>query len=531
MAIRFLTTSAAILLLAGPAFADCSQEIESLKQAVTEAETGASTAESGMPATKHQEQVLKGDQQGDKAASGDAAAGQAGVPASPHQEQVLAEPAAGGALPQDNRRPTSSLRRATWPQRATRKAACRKSLRQRIFSASTRQAVAGTRGPTWLAAPRSCLPSARARVIAAAFSCRNVPCRRAFDRLQRARRRCRRDCRPASFSALSRTRAVSKRRRWILGTLGAVAVLLIGALILFDWNWLKGPIESQVSGRLGRPFRIHGDLDVDLSLQPRITIEGAELGNAPWGSDAPMAKIDRVEVTVDLLKLVQGEIVLPEVRIAQPDLLLETRPDGPPNWQFGEAEETSPGPPALPRIDRLEISDASVRYHDLGSGRNLTADLTRIAGRTDPGLKLNATGKVQGEPLDLEITGAALAQLENGAEPYPASLALKFGQSDLRGDLTLDLFKEVPAIRAKLASDRVVTTDFTALSPTTAAASTPRLRSLPASRSVRSTKCCPKPARRARRRRLRSKPAACCSMPSCSTRSPSSKVRSWRFGT
>ena len=89
--------------------------------------------------------------------------------------------------------------------------------------------------------------------------------------------------------------------------------------------------------------------------------------------------------------------------------------------------------------------------------------LTRIAGRTDPDLKLNATGKVQGEPLDLEITGAALAQLENGAEPYPASLALKLGQSDLRGDLTLDLFQEVPAISAKLASDRVVTTDLTGL--------------------------------------------------------------------
>ena len=83
--------------------------------------------------------------------------------------------------------------------------------------------------------------------------------------------------------------------------------------------------------------------------------------------------------TVDLLKLVQGEIVLPEVRIAQPDLLLETRPDGPPNWQFGEAEETSPGPPALPRIGRLEISDASIRYHDLGSGRNLTAELSRAS--------------------------------------------------------------------------------------------------------------------------------------------------------
>jgi hypothetical protein len=95
MSIRFLTTSAVILLIAGPAFADCSQEIESLKAAVTEAETGASSVETGLPATKHQEQVLAGDQQGDKGPAGAGAAGQADVPASPHQQQVLAEPAAG----------------------------------------------------------------------------------------------------------------------------------------------------------------------------------------------------------------------------------------------------------------------------------------------------------------------------------------------------------------------------------------------------------------------------------------------------
>jgi hypothetical protein len=109
------------------------------------------------------------------------------------------------------------------------------------------------------------------------------------------------------------------------------------------------------------------------------------------------------------------------------------------------------------------VSDASIRYHDVGSGRDVSANLTRIAGRTDPDLTLNATGNVQGEPLEVEITGAALARLEKGTEPYPASLALRLGQSDLRGDLTLDLFKEVPAISAKLASDRVVTTNVTGL--------------------------------------------------------------------
>jgi hypothetical protein len=97
MSIRFLSTSAVMLLLAGPAFADCSQEIETLKKAVTQAETGATSAASGLPATQHQEQVLAGNQEGDKGEAGAGGAGQADVPASPHQQQALAEPAAGAA--------------------------------------------------------------------------------------------------------------------------------------------------------------------------------------------------------------------------------------------------------------------------------------------------------------------------------------------------------------------------------------------------------------------------------------------------
>jgi hypothetical protein len=96
MSMRFLTTTAVIVLISGPALADCAQEIKSLKEAVTQTETGASSAKTGLPATKHQEQVLAGNQQGDKSTAGAGAAGQADVPESPHQQQALAEPAAGG---------------------------------------------------------------------------------------------------------------------------------------------------------------------------------------------------------------------------------------------------------------------------------------------------------------------------------------------------------------------------------------------------------------------------------------------------
>jgi hypothetical protein len=87
---RLLTTSALILVVAGPAFADCNQEIQNLDEAVTQAETGASSAGTGLPATPHQEQVLAGEQKGETGATGQSGAGQADVPASPHQQQVLA---------------------------------------------------------------------------------------------------------------------------------------------------------------------------------------------------------------------------------------------------------------------------------------------------------------------------------------------------------------------------------------------------------------------------------------------------------
>jgi hypothetical protein len=90
---RFATMSAVVVLVAGPAFADCSREIQSLKEALTEAETGASSTATGLPATRHQEQVLAGNQGGDKAG----VPGPADMPASPHQQKVLGEPAAGPA--------------------------------------------------------------------------------------------------------------------------------------------------------------------------------------------------------------------------------------------------------------------------------------------------------------------------------------------------------------------------------------------------------------------------------------------------
>lgn len=90
MSTRIATTAAFALILASPAFADCNQELKALEPNVVTAETGASRSESGMPATKHQEELLANKQKGaEQQTTGSTAA--AVEPTSPHQEQVVSK--------------------------------------------------------------------------------------------------------------------------------------------------------------------------------------------------------------------------------------------------------------------------------------------------------------------------------------------------------------------------------------------------------------------------------------------------------
>jgi uncharacterized protein involved in outer membrane biogenesis len=254
---------------------------------------------------------------------------------------------------------------------------------------------------------------------------------------------------------------MTSRQKWLLRPVVTLVAIVVVFVVLFDWNWLKGLVEGQVSSRLGREFKIAGDLDVDLSLHPVITVNDLRLANPDWASDEPMLAVPRAQATVDLPALLGGELRLSEVSVTKPSLRLETRPDGPPNWQFPSTEPS--GPPSIPYIGQLQIENASVDYLEHGSGRSIAADLAEVTGTTGGAggkMALAANGQVEGEPLKLQVNGPPAAQLATAAEPYPMDLSLQLGESDLSGDLVLDLGEEVPGISATLHSDRVRTGDL-----------------------------------------------------------------------
>jgi uncharacterized protein involved in outer membrane biogenesis len=209
-----------------------------------------------------------------------------------------------------------------------------------------------------------------------------------------------------------------------LELLGATALVIALALLLFDWNWLKRPIERRVSAATGRAFHINGDLSVKLSLKPRITVEKMTLGNLPGAKDAQMASADSLQFRLHLMPLLRGDVVLSEVKLQHPSLLLEKNAKGQPNWIFkqGKAE--------WPTIQQLSVSRGTLQYRN-----PLTrTDMEFAVDSGDPSadarlapLLIDGKGRYAGNPLKVDGRIESPLVLKDASRPYRVDLRASAG--------------------------------------------------------------------------------------------------------
>ncbi|MBA3930527.1 MAG: AsmA family protein [Xanthomonas sp.] len=132
---------------------------------------------------------------------------------------------------------------------------------------------------------------------------------------------------------LSRTSAV---------VLGVLAAIIVVVAILFEWNWLRRPIEWVVERQTGRSFHIAGNLDVDLGRVTTVRGDALTFGNATWSKVPTMAAADRAELSVEVFPLIfKRETRIPRIHLTRPQLRLESGPDGTGNWVFGDTSGES----------------------------------------------------------------------------------------------------------------------------------------------------------------------------------------------
>src|SRR5262245_56951600 len=112
----------------------------------------------------------------------------------------------------------------------------------------------------------------------------------------------------------------SHRRLWRnLGiALGVLAAITIGFLLIFDWNWLKGPIERRVAEGTGRALHIEGNVTGQWRLRPRISFEKIRFANPDWAQSADFLTAERLELHIVLAPLLSNRLHLMDVVLIKP---------------------------------------------------------------------------------------------------------------------------------------------------------------------------------------------------------------------
>ncbi len=211
----------------------------------------------------------------------------------------------------------------------------------------------------------------------------------------------------------------SARARLGAGIGAAVLLALIVFLVLFRWNWLRGPLAHTISARIHRPVTITGNLEVHpWSWSPRATINGLVIGNAPWAGPDPLAILPRLTVQVKILPLLTGRVVLPLVEADQPRAALARDALGRANWVFNP--KAPPRPLKLPVINNLVIRGGALTYHDAQRKLAFSATVSSSEQVADHGrgfFALVGRGDLNGEPFSADVRGDPLIGVDPG-RPY-----------------------------------------------------------------------------------------------------------------
>lgn len=107
---------------------------------------------------------------------------------------------------------------------------------------------------------------------------------------------------------------------------GLIIVVIVGGgiyLSTMDFNQYKGLVAEQAKAVTGRDLKIDGDLNLEISLTPRLAVEGVSFANTSWGSRPQMVIVKKFAAEISLMPLLSGQIKVNQIILEGVDLLAE----------------------------------------------------------------------------------------------------------------------------------------------------------------------------------------------------------------
>ena len=195
-----------------------------------------------------------------------------------------------------------------------------------------------------------------------------------------------------------------------VGIVLVVGIVIAGIAILksLDFNEYKDLIAEQAKEATGRDLVIAGDLNLEISLTPKISVEDVQFANAEWGSRKDMVSVKKFAAEVSLMPLLSGTIDVNRVVLEGVDLLAETDTNGLGNWVFAGAEmkkeEESDGGEGttIPVVRLVSIRDVKIAYKDGVTGETQNIVIQNIdlnAENADAPLGMELNANVNGQAI------------------------------------------------------------------------------------------------------------------------------------
>lgn len=270
-----------------------------------------------------------------------------------------------------------------------------------------------------------------------------------------------------------------RKLRFVAGVVIAVGAALVvsvyAVLVTLNLEDYREEIVARVSEATGRQLKIAGAMDLQFGFVPVVTLEQVSLANADWAPAGEMAHVRRMEASVGLIALLQGDLEVQRLVLVEPMLRLARNAEGEGNWELGprmgEQRPVSDGLPELPAVDAIVIENARISYSDPKRKHPRDLMVRRAeAQRTEAGrlaLMLDGSYLTNAFTLDGEV-GSLEALLSSGRRyPVDLHLATEGAQAEIAGHLEAVPGLLRPDLRVSLSGDLDVFRPPLAIMPAT----------------------------------------------------------------
>ena len=213
----------------------------------------------------------------------------------------------------------------------------------------------------------------------------------------------------------------------------AVGATGVAILMATDPEEIRDFVAGQVKEATGRELAIKGKLDLEISMVPSLVMNDVTFANAKWASAPHMLSLKRLEVGLELLPLLQGDIRLTQIVLIEPKINLETNAKGKGSWEFETAaaapeDSKEEGTYTLPILNRLLIEKGQFTFKDGQKGETLLLDLARVKVDADGphgGTLIEMEGGYNGTAFELKGGMASLYRLVKDPSNYSIDLTAK----------------------------------------------------------------------------------------------------------